>query len=108
MNDEHKAVDCFNNGWDDDPSWQIVCECDWEAWRQPSEAAARESHHEDRAELLLTGECSCATCQSERVSGGSWIGCWRVTLPCQRVSRTHVLVAARHTTTTETRSAPTT
>jgi Flp pilus assembly protein TadB len=53
--DPHHVEALFNAGWDDDPEWQIICSCEWEAWNQPTKLAAREAHAEHRAELLLTG-----------------------------------------------------
>ncbi len=40
----HEIEACFNAGWDDDPAWQVICSCSWEAWDGKSEAAVRRAH----------------------------------------------------------------
>lgn len=66
----HHAIEaCFNAGWDDDPAWKVICDCAWECWDQPTELAARSLHREHRAELLLTGKCSCPTCRASSRGG---------------------------------------
>lgn len=65
---EHAAQAVSNGGWDDDPAWSVVCECGWETWDHKTEASARERHAEHRAELLLTGRCSCPTCLAKEAA----------------------------------------
>jgi hypothetical protein len=42
--ESHEVQSCFNAGWEDEPAWQLVCDCQWEAWDQPSEEKARRAH----------------------------------------------------------------
>jgi hypothetical protein len=61
----HKIESIHNSGWDDDPSWQAICECSWETWGHLSEIDAKERHAEHSAEMLIVGQCSCPTCVAE-------------------------------------------
>jgi hypothetical protein len=51
----HNVDACVNAGWDDAPSWQVLCACGWEAWNQPTVESARDAHAEHRREAWENG-----------------------------------------------------
>lgn len=38
---EHAVQACYEDG---EGHWSLVCDCQWEAWNQPTEKKARQAH----------------------------------------------------------------